>query len=190
MPPVAALEPEAELACRIARAAPARDAEAEAALYRRFAPRVHRYGLRHLRDPHAAADLMQQVLVFTLEQLRAGTVREPERIVSYVFGVCRMTALDQRRGEQRREALLERHAELLQVADIAVAPRLDERRMADCLDGLRERERAVMVLSFYEERDAAEVAAAMGLSAANVRVIRHRSLSRLRECMGLRGGSA
>ncbi len=48
---------DAELAGLITAAGPggARDAEAE--LYARLAPRVRLYGLRHLRDPQAAADL-------------------------------------------------------------------------------------------------------------------------------------
>ena len=48
------------------------DSAAETELYRRLAPRVRLYGLRHLREPHAAADLVQQVLLMTLERLRAG----------------------------------------------------------------------------------------------------------------------
>jgi RNA polymerase sigma-70 factor (ECF subfamily) len=56
--------------------------------YRRLAPRVRLYGLRHLRDRHAAADLVQQVLLMTLERLRAGKVREPERIASFVLGTA------------------------------------------------------------------------------------------------------
>jgi len=42
------------------------DREAEAELFRRMAPRIRLYGLRHLRDEHAADDLAQQVLVTTL----------------------------------------------------------------------------------------------------------------------------
>ncbi len=33
------------------------DLEAEAELFRRMAPRIRLYGLRHLRDAHAAEDL-------------------------------------------------------------------------------------------------------------------------------------
>jgi hypothetical protein len=40
--------PEAELACRIARASPGAAHDAEAEPYRRLAPRVRRYGLLHL----------------------------------------------------------------------------------------------------------------------------------------------
>jgi RNA polymerase sigma-70 factor (ECF subfamily) len=177
--------PEAALACRIARAGAACDAQAEAELYRRLAPRVRRYGLRHLRDADAASDLMQHVLVQVLEQLRAGQVRDPERIVSFVFGTCRMTVLEMHRREQRREALLARHGEdTLGIADIAIAPRHDTERMADCLERLGERERTVILLSFYEERPAEDVGQALGLSAGNVRVIRHRGIARLRTCLG------
>ena len=42
--------------------------QAEAELYRRLAPRVRLYGLRHLRDAQAAADLVQQVMLITLER--------------------------------------------------------------------------------------------------------------------------
>jgi RNA polymerase sigma-70 factor, ECF subfamily len=51
------------------------DSQAEAELFRRMAPRIRLYGLRHLRDEHAADDLTQQVLITTLEALRAGRLR-------------------------------------------------------------------------------------------------------------------
>jgi hypothetical protein len=46
--------------------------EAEAELYRRLAPRVRLYGLRHLKNDHAAQDLSHHVLLLTIEKLRAG----------------------------------------------------------------------------------------------------------------------
>jgi RNA polymerase sigma-70 factor (ECF subfamily) len=174
---------EAGLARRIAQAERVPDRDAEAELYRRLAPRVRLYGLKHLRDEQAAADLMQQVLLVTIEALRAGKLREPERIASFVFGVCRMVVLELRRGGARRERLLEQYAEDVPIADASVAPRLDHERVTRCLDGLSERERTVLLMTFYEEKSAAEVAGALDLSEGNVRVIRHRGLERLRDCV-------
>ena len=174
---------EAELAQRIAAAAPGVDSAAEAELYRRLAPRVRLYGRRHLRDEDAARDLMQQVMVMTIEKLRAGELREPERIVSFVFGACRMVTLEMRRGDRRRDALLEKYGADLEIADISVAPRLDEARVAACMQRLPERERSVMIMSFYEDEPADRVGAALGLSEGNVRVIRHRAMQRLRDCV-------
>jgi len=175
---------EAELARRIAGAPPsATRGEAEARLYRLLAPRVRRYGQRHLRDDHMADDLMQHVMALTIEKLRAGALDAPQRIVSFVFGACRMTVIDLLRGQRRREQLLARHADELPIADLHVAPRLDHQRVARCLERLAERERAVLVLSFYDEQPADAVGRSLGLSAGNVRVIRHRGLDKLRRCV-------
>ena len=175
--------PEARAARRIAGAAPGEARDAEAELYRMLAPRARRYGLRHLRDADAAADLMQHVMALTIERLRGGELREPHRVLSFVLGACRMTVIDQRRAERRREALLERYAGDLPIADIHVAPRLDHARVADCLDRLPERERSVLVMTFYDDRPSDAVAGELGLSAGNVRVIRHRGIDKLRRCV-------
>jgi RNA polymerase sigma-70 factor (ECF subfamily) len=185
---IAALD-DGALARRVAGAGGAPDSAAEAELYRRLAPRVRLYGLRHLRDRQAAADLVQQVLLMTLERLRAGEVREPERIASFVLGACRMTVLEMRRGTRRREELLEKwvpayagttEAEAFEAPEPLV---LDSGRLAGCLEALPERERAVVVMSFFADKRADEVGAELGISGGNVRVIRHRALGRLRECM-------
>jgi RNA polymerase sigma-70 factor (ECF subfamily) len=180
---------EALLARRIAGAPGGEARDAEAQLYRLLAPRVRRYGRRHLRDDHTADDLMQHVMALAIEKLRSGAVADPERIVSFVLGACRMTVIDLVRGQRRREQLLQRHADELPLADLQVAPRLDHERVARCLERLPERERAVLVLSFYDEQPAAAVGNSLGLSVGNVRVIRHRGIDKLRRCVdsGRRG---
>lgn len=174
---------EARLAARIAAAGPQADAQAEAQLYRLLAPRVRRYGLRHLRDDHAAEDLMQHVMALTLEKLRAGEIDAPARIVSFVLSTCRMTVIEQFRGLRRREDLLQRFGEDLPVADAHIAPSLDHERVVTCLERLAERERAVIVMSFYDDQPAEAVGRTLGLSAGNVRVIRHRGIDKLRRCV-------
>jgi RNA polymerase sigma-70 factor (ECF subfamily) len=103
--------------------------------------------------------------------------------VSFVLGACRMTVTDLLRGQRRRAEILQRHADDLPIADIQVAPRLDHERVAHCLERLAERERAVLVMSFYDEQSADAVGRSLGLSAGNVRVIRHRGLNNLRRCV-------
>ena len=172
------------LARRVAAAGAAPDTDAEAELCRRLAPRVRLYGLRHLRDRHAAADLVQQVLLVTLERLRAGKLREPERIASFVLGTCRMTVLDIRRGTGRRDTLLETWTDMTEAFEAPEPLALDPHRLAGCLEALSERERSVVVLTFFADRQADEVGAQLSITGGNVRVIRHRALARLRECMG------
>jgi RNA polymerase sigma-70 factor (ECF subfamily) len=174
---------DADLARAILCAAPGEASAAEGELFARLAPRVRLYGLRHLRDAQAAADLAQQVLLMTIEHLRDGKLREPERLASYVLGTCRMVVLDLKRGVRRRERVLRRFADDVAV-QVAAPPSFEAGRLTDCLAGLSERERSVLVLTYHAERSALEVARDLGLTAANVRVIRHRALTRLRACLG------
>ena len=174
---------DATLAQRIISAAPERDAAAESELCRRFAPRIRLYGLRHLRSDAAAADLVQDVLILTLQKLRTGAVREPERLASFILGTCRQTVIDGKRGAMRRERLLDTFSlDLSGVVEEAVEP-LDTQCLQKCLERLPERERAVLVMTFYDDRLADAVGRELGLTAANVRVIRHRGIERLRECL-------
>ena len=159
--------------------------EAEAELFRRMAPRVRLYGLRHLRDEHAADDLTQQVIITALEALRAGRLREPEKLASFVLSTCRMTVLDLRRGAQRKQRLLEQFGLDLLAPVQPVTPRLDHELLARCVRHLRERERTVVVMTFYDEQTGADMASFLGVSEANVRVIRHRAIHQLRGCMGV-----
>lgn len=156
----------------------------ETELVRRFAPRVRLYGLRHLRSRAAADDLVQAVLVIVLEAVRAGTVRDPDKLPSFVLGTCRHVAGGWRRGEARRQGLLDRFGDALVDAARARAPALDRERLAGCLAGLAPREQLVINLTFYEDRDADEIATALATTAGNVRVVRHRALAHLAACMG------
>ena len=172
---------DADLAPRIA----AGDREAEAEMCRRMGPRIRLYGLRHLRSPSAADDLVQQVLLKILEALRAARLREPDKLAQFVLGTCRMTVLDLRRSSCRQEELLATFGGDL-VPDPPPIPRLDDRQLAHCVQALKERERSVVVMTFYDDRMGAETARCLGISESNVRVIRHRALRHLRVCMGAR----
>jgi RNA polymerase sigma-70 factor (ECF subfamily) len=169
---------DAHLAVRIADG----DSEAEAEVCRRMAPRMRLYGLRHLRSASAADDLVQQVLLKMLEALRAGRLLEPEKLAQFALGTCRMTVVDLRRTARRQERLLAEFGSDL-IPDPPPMPQVDGAQLARCVRMLKERERTVVVLTFYDDQTAGEAAGLLGITETNVRVIRHRALRNLRSCM-------
>jgi RNA polymerase sigma-70 factor, ECF subfamily len=177
---------DADLARAVAARAPGSAEAAEGELYRRFAPRVRLYGLRHLRDEEAARDLVQQVMLLTIEKLRGGSVRDRDQIASFVLGVSRTMVKDLKRLEWRRERL--RNA--FMAPDLVEAPAsdatLDVDRLEGCLARLAERERMVILLTFYAEKTASDVGKELGVKEGHVRVIRHRAIEHLRMCMTAR----
>jgi RNA polymerase sigma-70 factor (ECF subfamily) len=171
-----------DLARTITGREPAAEA-AESELYRRFAPRVRLYGLRHLRNEDAARDLAQQVLLVTIEKLRDGSVRDADQIASFILGMSRTMARDLKRQEWRREKLRDVFLPSSAVTVPADEPSMDLDRLEACLATLAERDRAVVMLTFYAEKAATAVGRELGLSEGNVRVIRHRAVQRLRACV-------
>ena len=73
------------------------------------------------------------------------------------------------------------------IASDAIAPpslsALDAPRVAACLRALAERERLVVLLTYYADREAPRIAEELNLSPGAVRVIRHRAIARLRDCV-------
>jgi RNA polymerase sigma-70 factor (ECF subfamily) len=171
---------DAELVQRIAHGPPLR-AAAEAALCERFALRVRLYGQRHLRDAERARDLVQAVLVAVLEAARQGRIDDPQRLDRFVLGTCRNTA-SRVRQQAARTPLAD--ADAANAALTALPPaHADLMGLFACLRELEERAQRVLQLAFFEERSAEEIAGALALSAGNVRVIRHRALAALRQCL-------
>lgn len=159
-------------------------AENEAELCRRFLNRARLYGLKHLRfDVTAAEDLAQQVMVVVLEALRAGRVQDLDRIDRFMLGTCRNVAHSMRRREKR---VVETERRLSAELAETVTPPWElvvTRRVEDCLAQLRPRESQLLVLLFQEGATAAEAAKTLKTTSGNVRVLHHRAISHLRECV-------
>ena len=71
---------------------------------------------------------------------------------------------------------------------LVVLDRIDFDRLESCLSRLAERERMIVLLTFYAERSARQVGEEMTMTEGNVRVTRHRAIGRLRACMSATGG--
>jgi RNA polymerase sigma-70 factor (ECF subfamily) len=157
----------------------------ETELYRRFAPRVRLYGRRHLRDDAAAQDLAHEVLLLTIERLRAGGVRNPDEIGSFILSTARLTATSRKRTDHRR-AHLGSQVVVPHAGEADFVDAVDVPHVARCLQTLGVHARQVIMLTYYAERTAAQIAAELGGTSGAIRIARHRAMEQLRDCMGLR----
>jgi RNA polymerase sigma-70 factor, ECF subfamily len=160
------------------------DRDAERQVCGRLLPAMRAFAGRRL-PPSAVDDFAHDALVIFVEALRAGRIQDPARAAAFALGICRNLARERARLGDRRRELLERYG--LSDADLVPsdAPLVFVRRehLEDCYSQLDDRARRVVRATFYDDALDAEIAAALGITEANVRVIRHRSLAGLRSCL-------
>lgn len=164
------------------------DRSAETELCTRYLPAVRTFARRRLRGHDVVEEFVQDVLLIFVEALRRGAVEDSARIGGFVLGICRNVAFDRVKQRERRTLLWEKYGtEITAVtADEPTYASYETMHLEDCISQLSVRARDVLRLSFGEARSHGEVAVALEISEANARVLRHRTLQTLRECMSKR----
>jgi len=155
----------------------------EEAICARFANRIRAYGVLHLRDRSAADDLVQHVLVAVVVALREARIEDPDHIEHYVFGTAHNTVMAMRRGTTRQDKIADAVAQTMPTDYEPSWRSLDRKRLEHCLLLLESRDRAVVLATYLEEKEPDEIASALQLTLGNVRVIRHRALTKLQGCV-------
>jgi RNA polymerase sigma factor (sigma-70 family) len=169
--------PDARGDAELVLAATAGDRGAFAAIYDRYADRLHDFCWGMLRDRDEAADATQDAFVVAAERL--GQLRDPQRLRPWLYAVARSQALHRIRARSR----VAPEEEMTQLPDPAVGPeqaaeRSDLRELVwNAAAGLSERDRALLDLHLRHGLEGAELGEAMGVEPGHAYVL----LSRLRD---------
>ena len=160
-----------------------RVSEEELAL--RFTPRVRLFAARRLDDAAAAEDVAQETLHRVVEAIRANRVENQNALPAFVFQTARNICLHWVRSTAREKSAFAR----LERESTGVAPRSDAlanlisaeraRAVKSAIDRLGIDDRQLLAMIYYNDLDTDEVANQLGLTAAAVRVRKHRALHRL-----------
>jgi RNA polymerase sigma factor (sigma-70 family) len=164
------------------------DAAAEAELVARFRPGLVVMLRFRTRDHGVAEELANDTLMAVLEALRAGTLREQERLGGFVHGTARNLMNNYFRRKSAGPALepLDPHIERLPAA----APEdreWQERRalVLSVIDELEGQDRRVLSLTLVEDLKPGEIAVRIGASAEAVRMRKSRALRLVAERVGV-----
>lgn len=140
------------------------------------------YALRRVDEPADAADVAADA--FLLAWRRIGEVPgEPETRL-WLYGAARRILANQRRGERRRGALVERlRGEIAAMS--APDPAADQTTalVRQAMRGLREDDREILALVCWEGLDPSQAASVMGIPAATARTRLRRARGRMRDAL-------
>ena len=131
-------------------------------------------------DHGQAEDLVQTALVKTY--LAWSRIREPGAVESYVRRTMATTATSWWRGRRFRERVVETLPETAATDDLD--PSLERDRLWSHLRQLPPRQRAVLVLRYYEGLSEAEIADSLGVSKGTVKSQNSKAMATLRSKLG------
>ncbi len=132
------------------------------------------------RDPAAAEDLAQEILLACLEALRGGHVKSPEHLGAFVHGTARNLVNNYFRSRARRPVEVSL-PDSLPCDPPADAVEEEERQGAirDALSRLGERDRAILRMRFVDGLEAAKIASELGMRPDAVRARQSRAIKKL-----------
>jgi RNA polymerase sigma-70 factor, ECF subfamily len=163
------------------------DSEAEAEFVRRYLRGVGII-VRHASSDHSACeDLVQDTLRMAIEKIRAGAVRDPERLSGFVASLARNLVVEHARRTKARETAAGDHVG--DVPDPAVGP-LDQ-LLQDEQDAIVRRllDRAILRRYYLDEQDKDEICAALGLTREHFTRVLFRARQRYRESLERKYGA-
>lgn len=156
------------------------DEQAFDQLYQRYVPRLYDFGVRLLRDPGAAEDLVQSTFIRAYEHRDA--LRDAAKVKSWLFTIAHNLAMDQVEGRRPTEPVEDRW-------DLA-APEPGPEAEAEAREagelvwaaaaGLEPRQYAVLDMSVRQQLTTAEIAEVLGLPRVHAAVL----VNRAREALG------
>jgi RNA polymerase sigma factor (sigma-70 family) len=168
----------------LARAAAAGDRSAFAAIYDRYADRLHDFCVGMLRDRDAAADCVQDVFVTAATKLVQ--LREPDRLRSWLYAIARSEALARIRDRKREmpsEELPDMPTAEADMPTMAARSELAD-LIAAATGGLTDRDRLVYELAYRQSLDGPELADALGVTHKNANTLVERLRDTIARSLG------
>lgn len=140
------------------------------ALWNAHQRQVHGYALRRT-DPASADDVLAETFAVAWRRVRD----VPDDALPFLLATARRVLANQRRGDERRDALTDR----LQAGAAAQAPALPDGTLANALGRLPQSDVELLLLVAWEGLSGAEAARVVGCTTAAVHVRLHRARRRL-----------
>ena len=170
--------PDSELANGVATG----DDHAEALLYEKYSQRVLYLALSERCSRADAEDVRSETFLRVIRALRAGKLRKPESLSSFIVGIA-LNIIREHHRQRGNDPLTESQHEIpdSQSPENAIIDREEARVIIATAAQLNERDRNFLRMYYYEELPKPEIARALGIKEERLRLIKSRALKRFAE---------
>jgi RNA polymerase sigma-70 factor (ECF subfamily) len=162
----------------------AEDQKALEAFYGCFEHSVYSFALSRLNDPHAAADVLNEVMLEVWR--RAASFEGRSKVSTWVLGIAHHKIIDHFR-KVKRHAHEELDPEIPDESDPTAADILsaveDSDQLRHCLEELSDAHRQVVHLAFFEDLHYADIARLVGCPEGTVKTRMFHAKAALKRCL-------
>lgn len=159
------------------------EAEAEAALYQKFSPRVYFTALSETHSKEDAEDVRAETFLRVIQALRQDKLRSADALPSFVVGITLNVIRELVRQKYRVDSLEDYEYDIAGDGSLEQAM-LDEETssaLKELARQLKPREQQFLRLYYYEELPNPEIAEKLGIKEERLRLIKSRALQSFRE---------
>lgn len=160
------------------------DRTAFAAIYDRYADRIHDFCCSVLRDRAEAADAMQDTFLAAAQKL--GQLRDPSKLRAWLFAIARHESL--RRAKARTRAIPTDDFPDLAASDASAEDEVRRSELSEIVwaaaAGLSERDRALLDLHLRQGLDGQDLADTIGVTPGHAYVLMNRLRTQVERSLG------
>jgi RNA polymerase sigma-70 factor (ECF subfamily) len=133
-----------------------------------------------LRTDDVIEDVIQETFLRVLKTLKNGSIGTPEALGAFVNSVCNNILFEVYRQQSRvAESPEDRLSDEIGI-ETALATEEDCEEVRNVLSGLPEKDRKILRLVFFEDRDKEEICRTLGVDREYLRVLVHRAKTKFR----------
>lgn len=166
-----------------------KDPEAFGAIYDAYVKQIYRFIYFKVASAEQAEDLTSETFLKAWQYLKEK--REVPNLQALLYSVARSVVIDHYRSSAAERATISLDENIADAnVDVAsekflkdMETKFDTTLVLEKLRGLKEEYRDVVIMRFLDEMSTGEIAAVLGKSASNVRVILHRATKALSDAI-------
>lgn len=148
-------------------------------VYKDYEPKVRAYIQSRVGNSEDIKDLCSEVFLEIMRQKERFS-GEPKALSSWIFVITKRTVAKFYRSYRPTDEIPEDMADDTDIEQQTVETETLD-LLADALEQLEERLRDIILLHYYGDKTLSEIAAAMGMSYPNIKVLHKKALSQLRK---------
>ncbi len=162
----------------------------ETELYKDYSERIYVYVRKNLWDSDKVLDIVQDIFIALISNLRNGKLKDKKKIQAYIYGIARNIihkANHQKTTEPKEIQNVDRYEHYKSDSTLSIQEKLEKDEyiniLKECISKLSSLDNNIILHCFFENKNHKEIAQKYKLSPNYIGVRKFRAIKALKDCL-------